>query len=140
MLRSFLVVVLILYSSVQSQELKIYHIDVNQGDATLFVMPNSTSMLIDAGEDNMADEVAKIVKDSVGLSHIDVFVASHYHSDHYGGIDKLVKNEGISVIKFYDRDAWNWLPDSKKDEDNFKEYDTTSMNNRQRMKNKNLHC
>lgn len=34
----------------QAQSLKIYHIDVDQADATLFIAPNGSTLLVDAGE------------------------------------------------------------------------------------------
>ena len=134
--RSFLPLTLSLLTVqfVSGQDLKIYHVDVNQGDATLFVMPNGTSMLIDAGEDYMGDEIARVIKDFADLEHIDVFVASHYHSDHYGGIDKIINNEGIPVVFFYDRDAWSWLPDEKHEQNNFKEYVSVSKVKRKYLK------
>lgn len=125
-LSSILIFLFILFSAVFGQDLKIYHLDVNQGDATLFVMPNGTSMLIDCGGDAQGDDVAKYIKDEIGLDHVDIFVASHYHSDHYGGVDKMIE-AGIPVVFFYDRNAWNWLPDSKINENNFKQYKSVSL-------------
>ena len=55
-----------------SQSLRIYNIDVNQGDATLVVMPNGTSMLIDSGIDGMGDDVARIMRVIANINHMDV--------------------------------------------------------------------
>lgn len=125
-LSSILIFLFIIFSALFGQSLKIYHLDVNQGDATLFVMPNGTSMLIDCGEDAQGDDVARYIKEKVGLDHIDIFVASHYHSDHYGGVDKMIE-AGIPVVFFYDRNAWKWLPNSKLNEKNFKQYKSVSL-------------
>ena len=113
-----------------SQNLRIYNIDVNQGDATLVVMPNGTSMFIDSGLDGMGDDIARIIRDIANLDHIDVYVSSHYHSDHYGGIDKIIQREKIPVVLFYDRNAVSWLPDSKTKQKSFIEYETVSRTKR----------
>ena len=126
----YLVIFINASSVLFSQSLRIYNIDVNQGDATLVVMPNGTSMLIDSGIDGMGDDVARIIRDIANLNHIDVYVSSHYHSDHYGGIDKIIQREGIPVVLFYDRDAVAWLPDSKTTQKNFIEYETVSRTKR----------
>ncbi len=125
-LSSTLIILLILSSALFGQDLKIYHLDVNQGDATLFVMPNGTSMLIDCGGDGQGDDVAQYIKEEIGIDHIDIFVASHFHSDHYGGVDKMIE-AGLPVVFFYDRNAWTWLPDSKLNEKNFKQYKNVSL-------------
>lgn len=83
------------------QRLEIHHIDVEQGDATFIVTPNGRTMLIDAGLDGRGDEVAAFIR-ARGYSAVDVFVLTHYDSDHLGGIDKVIAN-GVSVSAWYDR-------------------------------------
>ena len=39
---------------------------------------------------------------AAGVTQIDHFVATHYHEDHFGGIDDLV-NAGVTVVNSYDR-------------------------------------
>lgn len=136
MKRVVLYLALFIFSSslLYSQSLRIYNIDVNQGDATLVVMPNGTSMLIDSGTDGMGDDVARVIRDIANLEHIDVYVSTHYHSDHYGGIDKIIQREKIPVILFYDRNAVAWLPDSKTTQKSFIEYETVSRTKRKYLK------
>jgi competence protein ComEC len=88
-------------SPASGQLLEIHHIDVEQGDATLLVMPNGSSMLIDSGLDGRVDEVADFIE-ARGISTVDAFVLTHYDSDHLGGIDKVL-GEGIAVRAWYDR-------------------------------------
>lgn len=47
---SALLVVLLLPHPAVAQNLRIYHIDVEQGDATLFVSPVGHTLLVDSGK------------------------------------------------------------------------------------------
>jgi competence protein ComEC len=107
-----------------SQTLKIYHIDVDQADATLFIMPNGSTLLVDAGKNGHGIRIKKILQ-SAGITRIDHFVNTHYHEDHYGGIDELVLDPEISVTTAYDRGDKSYLPASKLDEKTFKDYQST---------------
>ena len=73
------------------QSLRIFHIDVEQGDATLFVSPSGNTLLVDSGKNGHGSRI-KAVMDLAGVSQIDHFVNTHYHEDHYVGIEiaKLV--------------------------------------------------
>lgn len=113
-----------------SQNLEIYCIDVDQGDATLVVTPHKRSILIDSGLNSKASAVKEVITDYAGLDSIDYYVCTHYDRDHYGGIDKLVAM-GVGVReKFYDRDAERWIPDSKKESKDYREYKDTAGNKR----------
>jgi beta-lactamase superfamily II metal-dependent hydrolase len=75
--------------------LEIYWIDVEGGGATLVVTPSRQSILIDAGEDRDRDasRIFDVASKHAGLKEIDIFVATHWHADHYGGamrLDKLI--------------------------------------------------
>ena len=71
--------------------LDIYVVDVEGGNATLFVSPSGQSVLIDTG--NVAPEAAirdaeRIVaaaKDA-RLTQIDHLITTHWHGDHFGGM------------------------------------------------------
>lgn len=89
-----------------AQNLEIHHIDVGQGDATLFVMPNGRTMLVDAGLSGQGDEIADYLR-ALSINSLDALVVTHYDSDHLGGVDVLVDDEGISVATFYDRGGWS---------------------------------
>src|ERR1700759_2202875 len=76
--------------------LDIYVIDVEGGNATLFVPPSGESVLIDTG--NVAPEAAArdagrimdAVKDA-RLQQIDHLITTHWHGDHFGGMAALAK-------------------------------------------------
>ena len=67
--------------------LDIYFIDVEGGQATLFVTPSGESMLIDTGnpglEDRDLNRVLATIKQA-GLTKLDYLLVTHYHSDHVG--------------------------------------------------------
>jgi glucose/arabinose dehydrogenase/beta-lactamase superfamily II metal-dependent hydrolase len=67
--------------------LDIYFIDVEGGQATLFVTPSGESMLIDTGfpgnEDRDLNRVLGTIKQA-GLTKLDYLLVTHYHNDHAG--------------------------------------------------------
>ncbi len=69
-------------------KLSVYFLDVGQGDATLFVVDGKT-ILIDAGEIEEGDRVVSDLK-TLGITRIDLLVATHPHSDHIGGMQKVL--------------------------------------------------
>jgi len=85
--------------------LDIYVVDVEGGNATLFVAPSGESLLIDTG--NVAPDAA--IRDSgrimeaardAGLTRIDNLIITHWHGDHYGGLAELAKR--IPIRHFID--------------------------------------
>ncbi|RSL17610.1 metallo-beta-lactamase superfamily protein [Edaphobacter aggregans] len=86
-----------------ADKLRIYFIDVEGGQATLFVTPKGESLLIDTGwpgnEYRDADRIAATAK-RAGLSKIDYVLITHFHDDHVGGVPQLVQR--IPVGAFID--------------------------------------
>src|ERR1700761_7547326 len=85
--------------------LDIYTVDVEGGNATLFVAPSGQSLLIDTG--NYGPEVS--VRDAerilaatkaAGLTQIDHLIITHWHGDHFGGVAELAKR--IPIRHFID--------------------------------------
>jgi competence protein ComEC len=104
-----------------AQGLRIYHIDVEQGAATLFVSPGGETLLIDSGKNGHGPRI-KTVMDQAGVTQIDHFVNTHYHEDHYGGIDELARDLNVSIGAAYDRGDKQFLPASKHQEARFRDY------------------
>jgi beta-lactamase superfamily II metal-dependent hydrolase len=69
-------------------KLSMYFLDVGQGDSTLVIFNNKT-ILIDAGESEMGDRVVNDLT-TLGVTRIDLLVATHPHSDHIGGMQKVL--------------------------------------------------
>jgi competence protein ComEC len=83
--------------------LQIYFVDVEGGQATLFVTPEGQSLLIDTGwpgnNGRDADRIAAAAK-AAGIKKIDFVLITHYHDDHVGGAPQLAAK--IPVGTFID--------------------------------------
>src|SRR5256885_14388142 len=82
-----------------SKNLEIYVIDVEGGNATLFVAPSGESLLIDTGNADAAaardaSRIVAAVKDA-GLQQIDHLIITHWHGDHFGGLAELASKVPI---------------------------------------------
>ena len=79
-----------LAASAQAQELRIYQIDVEQGDATLIVSPEGHALLFDAGPNGAGAGRVIPRLEALGVSGLDYTVVSHYDADHIGGLDEVL--------------------------------------------------
>jgi beta-lactamase superfamily II metal-dependent hydrolase len=86
-----------------ARTLEVYFIDVEGGQATLFVSPLGETMLVDAGWPDVsgrdADRIVAAAK-LAGVKQIDYLVVTHYHTDHVGGVPQLA--ERIPIRTFVD--------------------------------------
>ena len=86
-----------------AQTLDLYFIDVEGGQATLFVSPSGESMLVDTGWPDFAgrdaDRIVAAAK-LAGVKRIDYLVVTHYHADHVGGVPALAQR--IPIVNFID--------------------------------------
>lgn len=80
----------------QDNNLRVYCLDVGQGDSILITNNNKT-MLIDASTNEMGNRVVKYLND-LGIKKIDYLVGTHPHEDHIGGLDNVIKNFDIGTI------------------------------------------
>jgi competence protein ComEC len=91
--------------------LDIYFIDVMGGAATLVVTPEGESVLLDSGWAGFRDRdpirIEKVLKEQAKLDHLDHLVTTHWHADHFGGVDGLSRR--LQVDHYWDRG----LPDPK---------------------------
>jgi competence protein ComEC len=84
--------------------LDIYVVDVEGGNATLFVSPSGESLLMDTGNGGAAatrdaDRIMAAIKDS-GITKIDHLITTHWHGDHFGAMEEIAKR--IPIGNFID--------------------------------------
>jgi beta-lactamase superfamily II metal-dependent hydrolase len=63
-------------------------LDVGQGDSILIRSPEGKTALVDAGPTR--DGALNVLKGK-GITSIDMVVVSHHHSDHYGGMEPILR-------------------------------------------------
>jgi competence protein ComEC len=84
--------------------LDVYVVDVEGGNATLFVSPTGESLLVDTGNvppgaDRDAGRIMEAARDA-GLKQIDHLIITHWHGDHFGGLAALAPQ--IPIKEFID--------------------------------------
>ncbi len=77
--------------------LKIHFIDVGQGDAIFIELPDKRAVLIDGGETNMSSRVINAIN-AANKNRLDFVIATHPHSDHIGGLSKVIETFEIGEI------------------------------------------
>src|SRR5207249_397643 len=84
-----------------SKALQIYFVDVEGGQATLFVTPAGQSLLIDTGwpgfDGRDADRIVAAAKNA-GITKIDYVLITHFHTDHVGGVPQLAARIPIGTF------------------------------------------
>jgi beta-lactamase superfamily II metal-dependent hydrolase len=81
--------------------LQVIWVDVEGGAATLVVTPAGESLLFDCGWPGTRD--AERIRDAAtkaGVNRIDHYFTTHWHEDHWGGVESLAKL--MPIGKFYD--------------------------------------
>jgi competence protein ComEC len=100
-------------SAAPARPLEVYFVDVEGGAATLTVTPSGESVLVDSGwprEDGRdAKRIEHAARYVAGLSRIDHYVTTHWHTDHYGGIEHLARL--MPVKHYWDRGIPDTLSD-----------------------------
>ena len=84
------------YYAQNSGQLKVYFIDVGQGDSELITYGNFT-MLVDAGDPDAGPRVVSTLK-GLGITDIDILVATHPHADHIGGMQDVLANVTVHEV------------------------------------------
>jgi len=101
------VMVLILPFWLQSQaqqDLEIHYINVQQGQSTLIIGPNGTTILFDGGNEFKGTTEVVPYLQGIGITtsrQLDYIIASHHDTDHYMGLTEVM-NYGYDVLHVYD--------------------------------------
>jgi beta-lactamase superfamily II metal-dependent hydrolase len=77
-------------------DLRAYFLDVGQGDSSVILFKDKV-ILIDAGEADQGDRVVSDLQ-KLGVSTIDLLVATHPHSDHIGGMQKVLAHFTVKKV------------------------------------------
>lgn len=102
-----------------AQTFDIYLVDVEGGQATLYVSPDGESMLVDTGWPGERDAMRiQEVMAAAGVERIDRMLLSHYHIDHFGGLEELARR--VPIVHFYDHG-----PSPESDRPAIQEYERT---------------
>ena len=104
-----------------SNELTLYHFDVDQADCTLLISPSGVSVLFDCGDAgwNSSRELRNLaprLESILGCRSLDYIVISHLHVDHvgyvgYGGLWGLLETYGFQARNILIRDFHNYPGD-----------------------------
>ena len=88
--------------------LKVHFIDVAQGDAILIQTPDKKNIQIDGGYGTISSvmdtwagggvPMALNYLKSKNISHIDFIIETHYHADHYGGLNDILHSDITSGL------------------------------------------
>ncbi len=81
-------------------QLEIHMIDVGQGDSIL-LRSGSETMLIDTGLRATGDDVSAYLQ-KLGIRKLDRLLITHDHSDHSGGLQRVLKDVDTEVLMLYD--------------------------------------
>jgi beta-lactamase superfamily II metal-dependent hydrolase len=87
-------------------KLQIVHLDAGQGDGAVLITPGGQVALFDEGTNftvgTSGPSCARVLSElqALGVTHVDLHFASHYHADHIGCITGLT---GITIDAGWDR-------------------------------------
>ena len=84
------------FYSLIPRQLKVYFIDVGQGDSCLIVSPNNKKILIDGGEGE--PEVLLSYLLARRIKTIDYIMISHFDSDHCNGLIEVINTLNVKNI------------------------------------------
>jgi beta-lactamase superfamily II metal-dependent hydrolase len=77
------------WSGGSSRTVTVDFLDIGQGDSILIRSPEGKTALIDAGPSR--DAAVQALKRK-GIEAVDIVIVTHHHSDHYGGMDQVIRS------------------------------------------------
>lgn len=95
------VTMLVVTIKIMPDNLKIYFVDVGQGDCTLVVTPQNKNILIDGGGSKNYDVGKNILLPYLldrKITKIDYLIITHFDTDHVGGILTILKEIKVQKV------------------------------------------
>lgn len=89
---------LLLLPALAGAELKVYFLDVGQGDAVLVCCDGET-LLVDAGPAEAGAAVNRFLRDTLGMDGVGCVIATHAHDDHLAGMAEALR--GLTAGHIY---------------------------------------
>lgn len=119
-----------------AQTVDIYFIDVEGGAATLIVTPERESVLVDSGwrrvDGRDAKRIHQVATEQAGIRQIDYLITTHYHKDHYGGVELLAQL--MPIRNFLDNGPTSSLKEDSQFQFYYSQYVRASRGQRQRIR------
>ncbi len=87
-----------------AQNLEIHYINVQQGQSTLIIGPDGTTLLYDGGAETKGNTEVIPYLQGLGIDttrSLDYVVISHRHTDHYRGVTEVLEG-GYDALNIYD--------------------------------------
>lgn len=78
-------------------QLEVCFIDCGQGDAIIIKTPAGEYMLVDGGKSEEGDNINEFLRNQ-GVKQLAVIVGTHPHSDHIGGLAKIINNFPVEKV------------------------------------------
>lgn len=95
------------WCAVASADVTIHCLYVGQADATLIESSSGKTLLFDGGNNGDGDDIILPYMAAAGIDSLTYVVASHYHSDHCGGLDDVIDALGTIPGGVWDR-GWSY--------------------------------
>ena len=77
--------------------LAVHMIDVDDAESVFVELPDGKTLLIDGGESWNGDDITAYIK-KIGIEKIDTVIGTHPHTDHIGGLPKIISSFEIGEI------------------------------------------
>lgn len=101
LLSASLIFALLPASPLFPSNLKVTFISVGAGDSALIETPSGQHILLDGGDKDQGTDTVIPLLISKGIRHLDKIILSNNDSDHYSGIEDILKNSAFTVGTFY---------------------------------------
>lgn len=97
-----LLLVILTFNLKLHHPLRVIFINVGQGDGSLVQLPNGSNVLIDGGENrpwfNAGERYLKPLLQYFGIKHIKYAIATHAHTDHFGGFLTVLQHFKVDTL------------------------------------------